>query len=123
MVPEEVRPNNVIMMKDEDFFDFSAECDKFLNTTPIKISTLNWIRLSRADFPLIKTRQSFNDLEMWTEHRIFKKGQSLTSITNLQCLQRLERRPVVPDAKKRDLLSMLDFLDEKYHAFYRKICA
>ncbi|KAJ4450509.1 hypothetical protein ANN_01936 [Periplaneta americana] len=79
---------------------------------------------SNREFGIIeKRKKKMQDHGSRREHRIFKKGQSLTSITNLQCLQRLERRPVVPDAEKRDLLSMLDFLDEKYHALYRKICA
>jgi hypothetical protein len=42
------------MMTSDDFYDFAKESDKFLNTAPIKISNLSWIRISRDDFPMIK---------------------------------------------------------------------
>ncbi|GFQ85298.1 uncharacterized protein TNCT_137631 [Trichonephila clavata] len=74
MVPEEiaemiaearhVQPFNVVMMK-EDFYDISAQCDTFLNTSPIKISTASWIKISRANFPIIQVKTTFSNMEPW----------------------------------------------------------
>lgn len=132
MVPEEVaamireakhfQPFNVIMMTADDFYDFAKESDSFLNTTPIKISTLSWIRISRDDFAMIKTRQTFNTLEPWKLHNIFKKKHSLRSVESIQALSELKKSTAISEPKKKDLLAMLDFLDEKYHAFYQNIC-
>ncbi|GFY48739.1 uncharacterized protein TNIN_496691 [Trichonephila inaurata madagascariensis] len=73
MVPEEiaemiaeaqhVQPFNVVMMK-EDFYDISAQCDTFLNTSPIKISTASWIKISRVNLPIIQVKTIFSVLTM-----------------------------------------------------------
>lgn len=132
MVPEEVasmvrdakhfQPFNVVMMTSDDFYDFAKESDTFLNTAPIKISNLSWIRISRDDFPMIKTRQTFNTLEPWKSHNIFKKRHSFKSVERIQALSASKKETAISEPKKKDLLAMLDFLDEKYHAFYRDVC-
>ncbi|KAL4090146.1 hypothetical protein QTP88_025045 [Uroleucon formosanum] len=132
MVPEEVasmvrdakhfQPFNVVMMTSDDFYDFAKEADTFLNTAPIKISNLSWIRISRDDFPMIKTRQTFNTLEPWKSHNIFKKRHSFKSVERIQALSASKKETAISEPKKKDLLAMLDFLDEKYHAFYRDVC-
>ncbi|GFR12697.1 hypothetical protein TNCT_469831 [Trichonephila clavata] len=70
LVPEEiaemivearhVQPFNVVMIKEEDFYDISAQCDTFLNTSPIKISTPSWTKISRANLPIIQVKTAFS---------------------------------------------------------------
>lgn len=97
MVPEEVAAMvrdakhfhqfNVVMMTSDDFYDFAKESDTFLNTAHIKINNLSWIRISRDDFHnMIKTRQTFNTLEPWKLHNIFKKRHSFKSVERIQAL-------------------------------------
>ncbi|GFQ76598.1 hypothetical protein TNCT_363091 [Trichonephila clavata] len=96
MVPEEiaemiaearhVQPFNVVMMKEEDFYDISAQCDTFLNTSPIKISTASWIKISRANLPIIQVKTTFSDMEPWKEHNIFKRGKSVNDISRIYSL-------------------------------------
>ena len=42
-----VQPFNVVKMTEEDFYDLASVCDTLLNTSPIKISSASWIRISR----------------------------------------------------------------------------
>lgn len=129
MVPEEVaamirdakhfQPFNVVMMTSDDFYDFAKECDTFLNTAPIEISTLSWICISLDDFSMIKTQQLFNALEPWKLHNIFKKRHLLKSVKSIQALNPSKKNTAISEPKKKNLLAMLDFLDEKYHEFYK----
>ncbi|GFR32966.1 hypothetical protein TNCT_646431 [Trichonephila clavata] len=82
MVPDEiaeearhVQPFNFVMMKGEDFYDISAQCHTFLNASPIKISTASWIKISRANLPIIQVKTTFSNMEPWKEHNIFKRGK------------------------------------------------
>ncbi|GFY64013.1 uncharacterized protein TNIN_120761 [Trichonephila inaurata madagascariensis] len=90
-----VQPFNVVMMK-EVFYDISAQCDTFLNTLPIKISTSFWIKISREPICLIyklrrpsvtwNPKRSITSLKeeslsmtspVFTLYRHLEKGQSL----------------------------------------------
>jgi hypothetical protein len=37
-------------------------------------------------------------------------------------LNALKKETAISEPKKKDLLAMLDFLDEKYHAFHQDVC-
>lgn len=112
---------NVVMMTSDDFYDLANECDTFLNTASIQISTLSWISSLRDGFPMIKTQQSFNALGPWKLHNIFKNRHSLKSIERIQAFSASKRDTAISEPKKKDLLAMLDFLDEKYHEFYEDV--
>ncbi|GFR24668.1 hypothetical protein TNCT_438301 [Trichonephila clavata] len=75
-----VQPFNVVIMK-EDFYDISAQCDTFLNTSPIKISTASWIKISRANLTIIQVKTTFSNMEPWKEHNIFKRGKSVNDFS------------------------------------------
>ncbi|GFQ69236.1 uncharacterized protein TNCT_160121 [Trichonephila clavata] len=111
MVPEEIaemiaesrhaQPFNVVMMKEEDFYDFFAQCDTFLNTSPIKISTASWIKISRANLPIIQVKTTCSNVEPWKEHNIFKRGKSVNGISRIYFLPPLGKRSAISDHKKR----------------------
>ncbi|KAF6212564.1 hypothetical protein GE061_013089 [Apolygus lucorum] len=113
MVPGEVadmirdakstQPFQVVNMGPADFKDVARCSDTFLNTAGLKISTVSWIQISRAEFPTIKTRGSLNELEQWKEVKILKKGQSIqnTRIVEMGPFPELQSRPNIADAKKR----------------------
>ncbi|GFQ75793.1 hypothetical protein TNCT_653461 [Trichonephila clavata] len=115
-----VQPFNVGIMKKEDIYDIFAQCDTFLNTSPIKISTASWIKISRAICLLYKLRQPS---VTWNQGRSITslKEESLSMTSPEFTLYRhLEKgQPLV--ILKKDLLSMLKF-DTKYHTFYRQLC-
>ncbi|KAL4104866.1 hypothetical protein QTP88_020142 [Uroleucon formosanum] len=52
-------------------------------------------------------------------HNIFKKRHSFKSVEKIQALSASKKETAINEPKKKGLLAMLDFLDEKYHAFYR----
>ncbi|GFQ78871.1 uncharacterized protein TNCT_122361 [Trichonephila clavata] len=111
MVPEEiaemiaearhVQPFNVVMMKEEDFYDIFAQCDTFLNTSPIKISTASWIKISRENLPIIQVKSTFSNMEPWKKHNIFKRGKSVNDISRIYSLPPLGKRSAISDPKKR----------------------
>lgn len=133
MVPGEVadmirdakstQPFQVVNMGPADFKDIARCSDTFLNTAGLKISTVSWIQISRAEFPTIKTRGTLNELEQWKEVKILKKGQSIQNIVEMGPFPELQSRQTIADAKKKDLLAMLDFMDSKYRSFYENICS
>ena len=117
-----VQPFNVVKMTEEDFYDFASVCDTLLHTSPIKISSASWIRISRDKLPIIEIKNAFNEMEAWRNHNIFMKIKSVKNISAIHSLPPIGRRPIISEAKKKYLLSMLQFMDIKYHAFYRHLC-
>ncbi|GFQ84370.1 hypothetical protein TNCT_176471 [Trichonephila clavata] len=132
MVPEEIAEMiaearhvqlfNVVMMKEEDFYNISAQCDTFLNTSPIKISTAFWIKISRANLPIIQVKTTFSNVEPWKEHNIFKRGKSFNDTSRIYSLPPLGKRSAISDPKKKRLVVFVGIQDTKYHAFYRQLC-
>ncbi|GFR13651.1 hypothetical protein TNCT_543231 [Trichonephila clavata] len=106
LVPEEidemiaearhVQHFNVVMIK-EDVYDSSAQCDTFLNTSPIKISTASWIKISRANLPIIQVKTTFSNMGPCKEHNIFKRGKSVNDISRIYSLPPLGKRSAISD--------------------------
>ncbi|GFR12985.1 hypothetical protein TNCT_134421 [Trichonephila clavata] len=92
-----VQPFNVVMMIEEDFYDIFAQCDTFLNTSPIKISTASWIKISRANLTIIQVTTTFSDMEPWKEHNIFKRGKSVNNISRNYSVPPLGKRSAISD--------------------------
>lgn len=132
MVPEEVQevvrsarvtnPFTVLAMKEEDFFDFGKVADRFLNTTKLQLTKLSWIRVCVDNPTSILVKKSFNEIEEWSECLVFKKSHNLQQVKTLENLPQCKTSNHISAEKKKDLLSMLDFMDVKYHSFYRNIC-
>lgn len=114
-------PFNVVEMASEDFISFSSLSDQFLNTIKLKISSVSWIKITKSEFLNILTRQTFNEIEEWKNYHIFKKNHSLNDVVQVQDLSQIQETPTINEAKKKDLLAMVDYLDKPYKEFYRKI--
>ncbi|KAJ4443168.1 hypothetical protein ANN_04818 [Periplaneta americana] len=54
--------------------------------------------------------------------QILRRGRTLQSITNLEKFAMLTPKNSLKAEKKKDLLAMLDFIDTKYHGFYKDLC-
>lgn len=128
MVPDEMqdivrsarikKPFKVISMKSEDFLDVASEADRALNTLTLRITQVSWIRVACDHPTLVLTRNNLSDSEQWKTCQVLRRGRTLQSITNLEKFAMLTPK----NSLKADLLAMLDFMDTKYHGFYKDLC-
>lgn len=118
------KPFKVVSMQRNDFFDIAKEADKFLNTTKMEISKASWIRFMIEDSNklVVKCKQTFSELETWKITPVLRKGTTFMDLVALDKLTPLTAPTKITAEKKKDLLAMLEYLDPKYHQFYKDLC-
>ncbi|XP_069668999.1 gustatory and odorant receptor 24-like [Periplaneta americana] len=101
-------------MKSEDFLDVASEADRALNTLTLRITQVSWIRVACDHQTLVLTRNNLSDSEQWKTCQVVRRGRTLQSVTNLE-------KNSSKAEKEKYLLAMLDFMDTKYHGFYKDL--
>lgn len=81
------------------FFNFKSAAEKTLNTTNLKISKAQWIRISKDDPGQVKIRETLNELDAWKVTKVFKKNINTQSIKTMN-LEPLECTSRISEEKK-----------------------
>ena len=92
-----------------------------MNITALKISELSWICALNLTFLLITTKKTFNELEEWKQKAIFKK-QKFNGFEQMATFPSNDKIPMLNEGKKKDLIAVFEYLDEKHHNFYKEVC-
>ncbi|KAJ8884584.1 hypothetical protein PR048_016441 [Dryococelus australis] len=108
-------------MERPEFLDFGQASDSFINISSLKISSQSWIQVSEADLPCMKTKENFNKVEDWEKKDIFKKGR-YSKFKDTKGFYMQQEALSLNERKKKDLLKMLPYMDQKYHKCYQDIC-
>lgn len=113
-------PFNVLMMTTEDFFDFKTISEKFLQTSKLQISTVQWLRISNKDPGIVHTRETLNEMENWKSVKILKKKLSVQDIKSVDLPELVCGNRIKPE-KKKDLEAILNFVKPENKEFYLNI--
>ena len=105
----------------EKFFDFDATTRMYINTKALGISKITCVRITKDEPGYVSYKKSYSELEVWNKCYFFKEGVTVEDIKNIQ-LQKLNGNLPISEAKKKDLLSVIDFLKEENKDFYRRLC-
>ena len=117
-----VKPFKVVNMESNDFFDISSHANDFISTTKLNISKASVIQIEAKNPSRIKIKTTFSDIAPWEEVQVLKKGRKASDIAALQ-LRKQSSHNRISEEKKKDLLGMMPYLEEKYHSFYRNLCS
>lgn len=113
------KPFKVLDMEGR-FFNFDEASSKYLNTKPLKISTITSMKFTNNDQGTVYYKDNYGSLEVWNKVSVLKPGIKKEEISTF-CLQRLDDGIELPQCKKDDLSKMIPYLDEKNKDFFRKI--
>lgn len=126
MVPEEWKyviassfTNRSFFIKEMKAPDFKnlQELDNGIQRTKIKITTFVWLKFSTDDINSIYVRNSHSVLQPFKVFRVFSKDPPNTQHLQDFPILYMNSLPISTE-KKRDLLDMLQYMDEKYHQYY-----
>lgn len=117
------RPYKVLDMGDVKFFDFDTASAKYIVTSKLRITQASWLRVTKTDPGVVSYKQNFNELVGWEKCHVLKKGITVENIKSaeLTCLP-----GVCPlnENKKKDIRTMMEFIDEDNREFFQNIlCA
>jgi hypothetical protein len=119
----------VIMMVQE-FFDFAAllkgplvKRDKLMNGQKFSWMKSHWFRYSKSCVGIIEVKSALNPDAYFSEVSFLRVSGRSASVPRLKpLLEKCYHAPhPISVEKKKDLLSLLRFLDPKYHAFYQSL--
>lgn len=122
-VIEEARPSKpfkVLKMADH-FFDFDKAASSCIDTKKLGISQISVIKVDQIEPGFVSYKKNFNNLCPWEKLYVVKKGKTLTDIENVE-LEQLPANVPLPENKKKDLRTMIPYLDENNRNFYRELC-
>lgn len=115
-----IKPFKTIEMADK-FFNFDAASRTFINTKALGISKVTCLRITKDEPGYVSYKKSYSELEEWSKCYVFQGGVTVEDIKDMQLLK-LDGNLPISEAKKKDLLSMIDFLKEEKKDFYRRLC-
>ena len=114
-------PFKVLNMGDEKtFFDFDAASSALLDTSKLGISKASWLRVSKDDPGFVLYKRNYSDIAPWEKCRVLKPGITIASIKNAT-LTSLPTTIPLSAPKKKDLTTMLAFLDDRSREYYTNI--
>ncbi|KAG8265899.1 hypothetical protein J6590_083713 [Homalodisca vitripennis] len=120
-VIEEARPSKpfkVLKMADH-FFDFDKAASSCIDTKKkLGISQISVIKVDQIEPGFVSYKKYFNDLCPWEKLYVVKKGKTITDIENVE-FEQLPANVQLPENKKKDLRTMIPYLDENNRNFYR----
>ena len=112
------------------FFDFSAllagpliKREITMNKNKFYWLDTNWFKYTKSRIGLVDVKSSFNPEALFDQLSFLRTGVKPATLQRLQpFLQKCFTRPQpITAEKKKDLLSMLPYIEERYHQFYKDL--
>lgn len=119
------KPFRVIQMERKDFYEYSSlflslqvKNVKNNNGEKLKWRPLKWLRYSKADLGLLQYKDTLDVSKPFKFLKLLKQGQARTSF--IPPLTYTKPVPIT-EAKKKDLLSLLQFIPTVFHDIYKNL--
>lgn len=116
----------VVQMHFKDFKAFSALLKNVLvhrtkdtEKNPVNWHKIKWLRYTK-EFGIVHFKYDLNPFSPFRKLNLIRKGRKI-SAENLQVPNSYSRKLGINPKKKKDLLSIMDLIDQDCHAFYKDL--
>ncbi|XP_034250507.1 uncharacterized protein LOC117650953 [Thrips palmi] len=94
-----------------------------LNQNKFNWLDTNWFRYTKEKLGLVEVKASYNPLAHFDVLSFLRRGIKSSAVAHLApLLKKFYTSPQpISELKKKDLISMLPFIDKKYHEFYHSL--